>query len=189
MANFCELFHVDNTTRIIDIGGYEFNWTLIGAEPNVVLVNLEDENWERGRFKKLRGDGRCLHLSDNSFDIAYSNSVIEHVGSLEDQKAFADEIRRIAPRYYVQTPNKWFFIEPHLIAPFVHYLPQAATRKMARYFSVWSWIERPSQVVLDEFLKSIRLLDRNEMAMLFPDAEIMEERFLGMTKSIIAVRR
>src|SRR5262245_24566606 len=89
MRAFVEMFGVDETTNIVDVGGYEFNWTLIAQSPKVMLVNLEDEEWEKGRFRKAKGDGRHLQLADRSFDIAYSNSVIEHVGSWDDQMAFA----------------------------------------------------------------------------------------------------
>jgi hypothetical protein len=189
MKQFEELFQPTDTTRIVDVGGYEMNWTLIAAKPNVVLVNLENEEWSKGRIRKRKGDGRNLAFADGSFDLAYSNSVIEHVGGWEDQQAFAREIRRIAPRYYVQTPNKWFFIEPHLMAPFIHLLPMRIARKLVRYFSVWGLVARPTQARIDEFLRSVRLLDAREMRTLFPDAEIVAEKFLGMTKSIIAVRR
>ncbi len=175
--------------RIIDVGGYEFNWTLIDAKPSILLVNLENENWTKGHFQKVQGDGRSLPYPDNSFDIAYSNSVIEHVGDFKDQIAFANEIRRVASKYYVQTPNKWFFIEPHLIALLVHFLPFSVTRKLVRRFSIWGLVVKPDQAHVDRFLKSIRLLGKKEMRMLFPDADIIEERFLGMTKSIIASRR
>ena len=189
MKRFAELFKPGERTRIIDVGGYEFNWTLIDVKPHVLLVNLEDEHWRKGQFTKIKGDGRHLDFADHSFDIAYSNSVIEHVGTRADQVAFAKEVRRVAKRYYVQTPNRNFFVEPHLIAPFIHLLPYPLTRKLVRRFSVWGWVQKPCQATVDEFLGSIRLLDRHEMQRLFPDAEILEETFMGMTKSLIAVRR
>jgi hypothetical protein len=188
MRQFCELFMIKDSTRIIDVGGYEFNWTLINQKPHVLLVNVENEQWTHDRISKIRGDGRSLNYPDNTFDIAYSNSVIEHVGTFNDQQAFAEEIRRVARRYYVQTPNKWFFVEPHLVMPFLHFLPRKIMRKLARYGSVWGWTLRPDQDFVDRYLASIRLLDRREMQKLFPDADVIEERFLGMTKSLIACR-
>jgi hypothetical protein len=189
MQQFEAMFRLVPATRIIDVGGYQFNWTLIDAAPQVLLVNLEDEDRDDGRFRKVRGDGRQLPYDDNSFDIAYSNSVIEHVGDTDDQDAFATEIRRVAPRYYVQTPNRWFVIEPHLIAAGIHWLPHRWMRRLVRWVSVWGWVVKPDQARVDAQLASIRLLDRKQMQRLFPDAEIHVETFLGMTKSLIAIRR
>ena len=89
MKAFSKMFPLTNQTRIIDVGGYVFNWSLIKEEPQILLVNLEREHWANGRFEKVTGDGRCLEYENNSFDIAYSNSVIEHVGDWESQVAFA----------------------------------------------------------------------------------------------------
>lgn len=189
MRRFEAMFEPAQATRIIDVGGYELNWTLIAAAPQVLLVNLEDEDRSNGRFHKVRGDGRQLSYDDNSFDIAYSNSVIEHVGDASDQAAFAAEIRRVARRYYVQTPNRWFVIEPHLITAGIQFLPRPVMRRLVRWFSVWGWVEKPDQARIDEVIASIRLLDRTRMKQLFPDAEIHAETFLGMTKSLIAIRR
>lgn len=189
MRQFASIFPINSSTRIIDVGGYQYNWTMIKEEPHVHLINLENEFWDNGQFKKTRGDGRHLDFGDDSFDIAFSNSVIEHVGNQQDQIAFAQEIRRIARQYYVQTPNKWFFLEPHFIAPFIHFLPTRVARKLVRACTIRGWIERPSQAQIDEMLCSIRLLAKRDMKNLFPDAEIIEERFCGMTKSFIAVRR
>jgi Methyltransferase domain len=189
MALFCKLFTIEDRTRIIDVGGYEMNWHLIKETPQVLLVNLEAEEWEKGRFRKTQGDGRKLCFATNSFDIAYSNSVIEHVGGLEAQIAFASEIRRIAHKYYVQVPYRWFWIEPHFGSLFLHYLPRSLFRKLVRYFTVWGLVTKPSQNQVDELLDYIRFLDRRELKSLFPDAEIHEERFLGFVKSLIAVRR
>lgn len=189
MRRFRELFELTNETRIIDVGGYEFNWTLIDDEPSVLLVNLEDEAWKRGRFEKVSGDGRRLDYADASFDIAYSNSVIEHVGGAEDRARFAREIRRVGKSYYLQTPNKNFFVEPHMFAAGIHLLPPRVARRLVRPLSLWGWVERPSQEQVDQYLAALHLLDERELRGLFPEAEIIHESFMGMTKSLIAVHR
>jgi len=56
-----------------------------------------------------------LNYSDNEFDICFSNSVIELVGSFEDQRKFANEIRRVGRKLWVQTPARSFFFEPHYL--------------------------------------------------------------------------
>lgn len=189
MRAFAELFGVDDRKRIIDVGGDKDNWEFIEAKPEVTIVNLDIDEERIGRFRLLPGDARALDLPDNAFDIAYSNSVIEHVGTLDDQRRFAEETRRLAPRYYVQTPNRWFFIEPHFIAAFIHFLPKSVFRKMLPFFSLWYWIHWPTREEIDSVVDEINLLTADQMRELFPDAEIIHERVLGMTKSIIAVRR
>ena len=189
MLQFKQMFGVSDRDRIVDIGGDEDNWEYIPDQPEITIVNLDVDDRREGRFHFMRGDARKLDLPDQAFDIAYSNSVIEHVGDYGDQRRFAAETRRLARRYYVQTPNKWFIIEPHLIALIVHFFPKKVYRRLLPLFSVWYWINRPSQDEVDAYIDSINLLSEKQMRELFPDAEILRERFLGMTKSIIAVRR
>lgn len=189
MKVFSNVFAIDNNTRILDVGGTPFNWTLVEQSPLVTLVNLDaDEDREEGNLTFRKGDGRRLEYPDNSYDIAYSNSVIEHVGDWGDMVAFAREVSRVAPRYYVQTPYRWFFVEPHLIAPFIHFLPLGAQRRLARNFTIWGLITRPNQAQVDLKLREQQLLTVEQMRRLFPDAEIHRERFLGMTKSLIALK-
>lgn len=183
------LLNLSNEDSIIDVGGYPGNWNLINKTPNVLLLNLENENWEDGRFKKVKGDGTNLPYSDNLFDIAYSNSVIEHVGSLEKQKKFAMEFRRVASRYYIQTPYRHFPLEVHLLAPFVQYLPAALAKKTLRWITPHGWITRADQSWINDFVDQTRLLNKRDMRDLFPDAEHLEERMFGLTKSLIAIRR
>lgn len=188
MKLFVEHFNITDKTRIIDVGGTTQNWRYISQKPQVTICNLGIENEERGRFIFREADGTCLPFEDNSFDIAYSNSVIEHVGDWDAQRRFAEEVRRIAKSYYVQTPNRWFFVEPHFVAPVIHLLPRSMYRRLIPLFSAKYWMERPSSEDVDALFEEIRLLDRDEVKQLFPDAEFSEEKFLGMAKSFIAMR-
>jgi len=189
MRQFKDMLGVDDDKSILDIGGSTLNWDYIDATPSVTIVNLDVDDRRDGRFRFMPGDARHLALPDNAFDIVYSNSVIEHVGDFEDQRRFARETRRLAGRYYVQTPNRWFFIEPHLIAFFGHYFSKDVCRRLLPFCSIWYWATRPSRETVDAYLDAINLLTVEQMRELFPDAEIIRERFLGFTKSIIAVRR
>ena len=189
MEEFVRIFSITDRHQIIDIGGNEFNWTLIPQHPLITIINIDAEERAEGRFRVERGDARCLQFKDGSFDIAYSNSVIEHVGSWEDQQHFAAEVRRVAPRYYVQTPNRRFIVDPHLLTPFIHFLPKCIARKLMRNFTLHGLITRPNQQWIDEFLARTRMLTETEMHTLFPDAEVLHENVFGMTKSLIAVRR
>jgi hypothetical protein len=140
----------------------------------------------------VAADGCQLPFGNQSFDIVFSNSVIEHVGSPEAQARFANEIQRVARRYWVQTPNRWFPLEPHLLTPFLHYLPRAWQAPLARHWTVWDAVERPApdrrEFYIEHYLRDIRLLAASDMAKLFPGANIRRERSLGLTKSLIAVK-
>jgi hypothetical protein len=115
-------------------------------------------------------------------------TVIEHVGTPDAQRAFAEELRRVGRQLWVQTPARSFFFEPHLLAPFIHFLPLSWQRRLVRNFTLWGWITRPSQASVDRMLGELRLLDFVTFRTLFPDCEIRRERFLGVTKVFVAVR-
>ena len=77
---------------------------------------------------------------------------------------------------------------PHLLAPFVHWLPRRWQRRLIRHFTLRGWLDRPTPAEVDGFLDEVRLLPAAEMQALFPDCMIRRERFLGLTKSHLAVR-
>lgn len=197
MRLFVARFGITNETRVIDLGGTPFNWSLIDQKPHVTMVNIEDGHGVAASYKELDPsrhklviyDGHIVPFPDRSFNVCYSNSVIEHVGDADAVALFASEIRRLAPQYFVQTPNRWFFVEPHFIAPFVHWLPLVLKRKLIRWCSVWGWVNKVDQQTVDQYLHDIRLLSVKDMRSIFPDAEIVREYFLGFTKSIIAIKR
>src|SRR5262249_4530992 len=156
---------------------------------SITILNICKPAVHSDRCSIVLADGRSLPFPSSSFDVAFSNSVIEHLGTFQDQTTFASEIRRVANVIWVQTPARSFPVEPHLAGPFIHYLPKRIQRKLARRFTLWGWIATDYERDIDIFLKETRLLTFREMKELFPDCEIMKERWLFITKSYIALRR
>ena len=181
-----------SSSKILDVGGVPGWWAEVkSASSFITVVNLDARHEKACRDAAISfqvADGRCLPFADRQFDLVLSNSVIEHVGTARDQRAFASELARCGKALYVQTPNRWFPIEPHLIAPFIHWLPLRFRRRVVRWFSIWGWVTKPSQARIDEFLSDINLLDYEEFAALFPGCHIQKETVMGLVKSFVAVR-
>jgi hypothetical protein len=188
MQRFWERFLVTPETRILDLGGFDFNWSLIPVRPRLTILNLDFPLETKGAATWVIADARSLPFQDGAFEIVFSNSVIEHLGDFANQQKLAQEIQRVGLRYYVQTPNRWFPVEPHLITPVIHFLPRRWQGRLLRNFTVWGLVTRPSREQCAGFLEEVALLDYQKMRSLFPAAEIHRERFLGFTKSLIAVK-
>lgn len=178
--------------KIIDLGGEPDYWALFDIEElralgvHIVMVNPQSIEVTDRMFTSIQGDARNLpDFADNSFDLVHSNSVIEHVGGWMDKEAFSREVRRLAPAYFVQTPYQWFPIEPHWLAPFIHWFPEHIRAK---------WLMLTNRGLRGDYAKAMhkvegaRLLDRAQMRCLFPDAGMKNERILGLTKSVMAIR-
>jgi hypothetical protein len=193
MRAFAETFEISCETRVLDVGGTPSIWGLLEVSPRVTFLNMPHGSADLKGIDAVFGSGCELPFPDQSFDIVFSNSVIEHVGARAEQQRFADEVRRVGRRYYVQTPNRRFPIEPHLLTPFIHFLPRSWQSAIVRRFTVWQWMERPSEdrrsYYVEHYLRDIRLLSRRDVAGLFPGAAIVRERWFGLTKSLIAVRK
>ena len=86
MARFVAQFDPGEDTRVLDVGGTDFNWRLCESRPRVTLLNLDHAAGDEGlppRFTSVTAYGTELPHRDDAFDIAFSNSVIEHLGSYE----------------------------------------------------------------------------------------------------------
>ena len=191
MARFTRRFQMGPETRLLDVGGYPYTWTEVDVQARVTLLNLHilpDAAQYQDRYEFVVGDGMDLKYGDGAYDILYSNSVIEHLSNFENQEKFAREIRRVGRHLWIQTPARSFFIEPHLLTPFIHYLPIRWRKRLARRLTLWGWLTRPTSDQAAAFIDEIRLLSFGEMQRLFPDCEILKERFFGLTKSYIAIR-
>ncbi len=173
---------------ILDVGGTADFWKkseLAEDGVTVIILNLNAQASGDRRFETRVGDARDLSaFPDASVDVVYSNSVIEHVGTFEDQRRMADEIRRVAKRYFVQTPNARFPIEPHFLVPGFQFMP-LALRTFLLTRARLGWIPRERDPArAREIVASVRLLTLRQMRRLFPEATIYRERFLGLSKSI-----
>jgi len=180
--------------RILDVGGtaafWKSNWNLECDNLIVTLLNLEhtDDNVDLPVTSHV-GDARDMpQYPDQHFDFCFSNSVIEHAGSLYEQKRMAQEIRRVARGYFIQTPYRYFPIEPQYHFPGWAQLPYWV-RTMLHQRMDLGWV-KAEQDYLDARIRieSCRLLSIREMRLLFPEAQIEYERFGPLIKSLIATR-
>ena len=178
--------------RILDVGGTQEFWMLMGGKElgdvRITLFNIQELAVSDPIFEAVRGDARDLSLYGNAtFDIVFSNSVIEHLGpKFDDQALMASEIRRVGKRYFVQTPNRYFPIEPHFLTPGFQFWPVGLRAWAVNNFDV-GWYRRISdRTAARREVESIALLSERQVRILFPDAAIYREKFLGLTKSFIA---
>ena len=196
LAMIDAVFRDHGCVNIVDVGGTEAYWNIIPRrvleERNVriTIVNIEPPaaTADQRHFTFVAGDGCNLaFLGDRSFHIAHSNSVVEHVGDWHRMVQFAHEVKRLAPRLFVQTPNFWFPIEPHCMTPFFHWLPKPVRLRLVSHFRLGHWKRAESVDEAVRMVESARLLDRAMFQGLFGDARIETERFLGLPKSLIAI--
>lgn len=179
--------------RIIDIGGTLEYWQQrgwVGREGvQITVVNLDVMETTVENVSVKRGNALDLgDFSENAFDVAYSNSVIEHLFSLDNQARMAAEIQRVAKAYWVQTPNFWFPIEPHFHVPGWQWLPRRLRVALLRRFRCgWRGPVADGQAA-GELVDEVRLMTARELIDLFPGAYLWRERFFGLTKSLVVYR-
>jgi SAM-dependent methyltransferase len=161
--------------RIVDVGCGELGLAAHQTGNEITGVDIVDRPGYAGPNRSfVRADARELPFADDEFEIAHSNSLIEHVGDRRDRERVAAELRRVGRRYFVQTPNRGFPIEPHSLLPLVHLLPRRLGRRLWRFG------------VSDDPFDDTWLLGARELKELFPDAVIVRERVGPLTKSLIA---
>jgi SAM-dependent methyltransferase len=184
------LSHLERPVRILDVGGIETYWKMMelnaGDQVFITLLNLTQTAVSFPNVTSIAGDARAIMAEDASFDVVFSNSVIEHVGTYQDQLQMAKEVRRVGKRYFVQTPNKYFPLEPHFLFPLFQFLPINIRVLLLQSFELGWFSKTPDKVKAREIVEAIRLLDKREFLSLFPNAEVYEEKIFGMTKSFVA---
>ncbi len=183
---------------LVDLGGtfsfWEMNLQHLEGRDRLARIdvyNLGVEAVRRhriGNIEIVERPGNVTQLkdiADNQYDVAFSNSVIEHVGNLYQQNRFAQEIRRVAPCFVLQTPNRYFPLEPHFYVPFFPFIPLGIQTWLHRHFQLGWFAPEPDELKARIDCDQIRLLTRKELKLLFPKAGIRAERLGGLVKSFI----
>lgn len=177
-------------TRFLDIGGTQVYWDHINSyfktNFSPIIVNIERESTTNGIYSRIVGDGKSLSfIKDDTFDLAYSNSVIEHLSSFNEQAEMAISIKRVAKYYFIQTPAFIFPFEPHFLFPFFHWLPKEIRIWLILHFNL-GWFERCDNYEEAKLLvNSIKILRKKDLTMLFSDATIITEKLLLIPKSYL----
>lgn len=198
------LLDVDPSWSILDLGGGTGDHiaAVFPGHRNITVSDYSERDLEiaktRHGFKTVLADGTAtLPFADQSFDLVFCSSVIEHVtgpkaetvairsgrafrqSAEQHQAAFANEIRRVGKRYYVQTPHKLFVLESHSWLP----LPFALLPRPVQI----PILRMSGKVLPKSTAPDWHLLMPNGMQALFPEAEIRIERYAGLPKSIMAI--
>lgn len=183
-------YEPDKKKKILDLGGTINFWETMDFKyfdtVFLTLLNLEKavvpENY--GNISSVAGDAADLkQYRDQSFDLVFSNSVIEHVGGFEAQRRMANEMIRTGKHGYLQTPNRYFILEPHYLVPFFQFFPVGFRAFLIRHFQLGNMPKAENNADALELAESVRLLTEKELRMLFPGVRIRKEKIGFMTKS------
>jgi hypothetical protein len=190
---FAETFPDIARMRVIDLGGTARSWVHATVRPeSVLVVNLSPgppveamPDW----LTDTRGDACELppEVLGGSYDLVFSNSVLEHVGGHYRREQFAESVHKLADRHWVQAPYRYFPLEPHWMFPGFAHLPVATRTRVARLWKLGMIPPPDRRAAVNSILKT-ELPSRTEMRYYFPDSQIRTERVAGLPKSLIAVK-
>jgi hypothetical protein len=174
--------------RVLDLGGTALSWQVTGLRArSVTIVNLDDApDPEEPWLEYVRGDACAGGFG--KYDLVFSNSLMEHLGGHARRRQFADVVRDSAPSWWVQTPYRYFPIEPHWVFPGFQFMPFRTRLFISQH---WSMLHMPAckdRVAAEELVASVELISASEMRSYFPDSQIWFERIAGIPKSIVSLR-
>lgn len=175
---------------VLDLGGTTEFWSGFPVRPaHVTMINLVPVSSAADWITTIEGDACAPPESINKsrFDLVVSNSVIEHVGGHAQRQRFAEVVARSSDRHWIQTPYRFFPIEPHWLFPCMQFLPMRVRAGITQH-----WPLSPGRA--SDFrdavgnAASVELLSKTEMRTYFPDSTIWCERFGPFIKSLTAIR-
>jgi len=178
--------------RILDVGGTTEFWERRGwagsDDYRITTLNLFAEDRRHENIRAVTGDATNMkEFGEGSFDVVFSNSVIEHLFTFDNQRRMAEEVRRVGKAYWVQTPNFWFPMEPHFHVPGWQWMPVASRVEIIRRWRCGWRGPCGDPLIARRLVEEVRLMTRTELASIFPGARVVPERFCGLVKSWTAI--
>jgi len=188
--------------RIIDLGGtvsfWSKWWDLSAADQiEVTLINdhtvdttLANESTDSQFIVNQKKDANALTEADfENFDLVFSNSFFEHLCSVDQQKTLAEKLSRSGKPFFVQIPNKYSPVDPHHpLAPFFATYPEWLRVQLLARLSFGISPRAGSLEAARSWQRCYNPLGRDDLARMFPDADIVVERSLLLPMSLIASR-
>ena len=184
MKQFVEVMAPEPGARVLDLGGSPDIWAHVSIPLEITILNLPGALRQAGTshhsFHYVEGDACNVHqFPEHSFDVVFSNSVIEHVGPPVKQEEFAQEVLRLGRSHWIQTPSKWFPIEAHSGMPFYWFYPDrlraSLIKRWEKKLPAWT-----------QMVETTRVLTRRRLQDLFPGSRILVEVSAGFPKSYTA---
>jgi hypothetical protein len=176
--------------RVLDLGGTPSAWRSAPVRPaHVLTVNLDPASARHAEagMTSLVADACALpeEIRRQRFDLVYSNSLMEHVGGHDRRRRFAEAVLDGAPHHWVQTPYRYFPIEPHWLFPGMQWLPFRARVAVSQHWP-YGHVTRGDHAKAVTDVSEVELLSASEMRSYFPASELWYERFAGLPKSLVA---
>lgn len=126
----------------------------ISQKSKIIALSDQDAKFLEQVYPGLKfksGDARQLPFDDESIDVVFSSAVIEHVGSIENQKKMIAECYRVAKKgIYLTTPNRWYPVEPHTSIPLIHWLPKGIYRTILKWLGLRFYALEENLNLLDQ---------------------------------------
>lgn len=194
LTNFSDKLESGQKIKLLDIGGDLSFWQSIGCkyfdQLDITLLNIDewyDPNMPPNMKAKV-GDALDMYdISDKEYDICFSNSCIEHVGKEKEWAKMAREVKRVGKHYFIQTPNRYFPLEPHFLIPFFQFFPLKLKAFLINRHQLGFWPQGKNWQDSLRIADSIKLLRYKDLRNSFPNATIKKEMIGPLTKSFMVL--
>jgi hypothetical protein len=174
--------------RVLDLGGTAVSWRVLDLQPgSVTIVNRDGVAGPYEPWMEIINADACKG-GFGKYDLVFSNSLMEHLGGHVRRQQFADVVQESAPSWWIQTPYRYFPIEPHWIFPCFQFLPFRARVMVCQHWNTLHESACKDRAEAAAIVASIELISATEMRAYFPSSEIWYERIAGVPKSLVAVK-
>jgi hypothetical protein len=174
--------------RVLDLGGTAVSWRVLDLRPGrVTIVNLGHADGPYEPWMDVVHADACTG-GFGKYDLVFSNSLLEHLGGHARRRQFVDVVQESASSWWIQTPYRYFPIEPHWLFPGFQFLPFRARLLVCQHWSTLHEPARKDRAEAAELVASTELISATEMRAYFPEGEIWYDRVAGLPKSLVAIK-